>query len=143
MPLRPPFCSRLRRFSTNCWRRTRLTCAGPRANDADPPFSRTCAGAATTPFAGTPGGGARSAGNQRPRAYVPLAFAPGEAFQLRDDHREGRACPALPQPHAIRARLPRETQEIVFDADDRVFAFFRGAAGGAFTTINASHRKAI
>jgi hypothetical protein len=50
-------------------------------------------------------------------AYVPLSFAPGEAFQFdwrprgrraRRRHHcgEGRPCPALPQPHAVRARLP-------------------------------------
>ena len=55
-------------------------------------------------------------GSSTAAAYVPLSFAPGEAFQFgleprgrraerRDDHREDSPCPALPQPHAVRARL--------------------------------------
>jgi hypothetical protein len=55
------------------------------------------------------------------RFYVPLAFAPGEAYQFDWSHEvvvlercdEGGAYAALPQPHAVRARLSRETQ---FDA---------------------------
>ncbi len=49
-------------------------------------------------------------------AYVPLSFAPGEAYQFdwsheivvldgRDDDREGRAHASVPQPHAVRSRL--------------------------------------
>jgi hypothetical protein len=47
-------------------------------------------------------------------AYVPLSFAPGEAYQfdwspeialIGGDDPEGRACPALPQPDDVRARL--------------------------------------
>ena len=49
-------------------------------------------------------------------AYVPLTFSPGEAYQFdwshelaligrRDDDAEGGACPAVPQPNDVRARL--------------------------------------
>jgi hypothetical protein len=39
---------------------------------------------------------------------------------------------------------PRETQEMVFDAHERAFAFSRALAGGAFTTIYGRlPRKAI
>ena len=83
--------------------------------------------------------GARSAGASTAAAYVPLSFAPGEAYQFdwshevvllerRDGDREGCPCPALSQPHAVRADLsPASTQEMVFDAHDRAFALFKGA----------------
>src|SRR5437763_16944337 len=49
-------------------------------------------------------------------AFVPLSFAPGEAYQFDwsheivlingvDGHRQGGACPAVPQPHAVCAGL--------------------------------------
>jgi len=49
-------------------------------------------------------------------AYVPLSFAPGEAYQFDWSHEvvlingttvtvKVRACAAVPQPHAVRARL--------------------------------------
>jgi hypothetical protein len=66
-------------------------------------------------------------------AYVPLSFAPGKAYQFDWSHEvvygQGRACPAMSQPDAVRARLyyPRQTQEMVFDAHNRAFAFFKGA----------------
>src|SRR5262245_38236052 len=50
-------------------------------------------------------------------------------FGRRDGDREGGARAALPQPHAVRAAYPRETQEMVFDAHDRAFALFKGACG--------------
>jgi hypothetical protein len=71
-------------------------------------------------------------------AYVPLSFAPGEAFQFDWSHEivvlngvtmivkvaHVRLCHSrMP---FVRA-YPRETQEMVFDAHDRAFAFFRGA----------------
>src|ERR1700716_3278304 len=55
-------------------------------------------------------------GGSTAAAYVPLIFAPGEAYQFdwshevvllrRDGHREGCPCPALSQPHVVRAGLP-------------------------------------
>ncbi len=71
-------------------------------------------------------------------AYVPLSFAPGEAYQFDWSHEvvliDGttvivkvahiRLCHSrMP---LVRA-YPRESQEMVFDAHDRAFAFFKGA----------------
>jgi hypothetical protein len=69
---------------------------------------------------------------------VPLSFAPGEAYQFDWSHEivvvQG-ATTTLKVAHVrlchsrmlfVRA-YPRETQEMVFDAHDRAFAFFRGA----------------
>jgi transposase len=71
-------------------------------------------------------------------AFVPLSFAPGEAYQFDWSHEvvllDGvtvtlkvahmRLCHS--RMFFVRA-YPRETQEMVFDAHDRAFAFFRGA----------------
>ncbi len=70
--------------------------------------------------------------------YVPLTFAPGEAYQFDWSHdvvvMDGvtttvkvahvRLCHSRMM--LVRA-YPRETQEMVFDAHERAFAFFRGA----------------
>lgn len=71
-------------------------------------------------------------------AFVPLSFAPGEAFQFDWSHEivllngvttivkvaHVRLCHSrMP---FVRA-YPRESQEMVFDAHDRAFAFFKGA----------------
>jgi transposase len=71
-------------------------------------------------------------------AFVPLSFAPGEAYQFDWSHEvvlingttvivkvaHVRLCHSrMP---FVRA-YPRETQEMVFDAHDRAFAFFKGA----------------
>ena len=72
------------------------------------------------------------------QAYVPLTFAPGEAYQFDWSHEivllEGvtttvkvahvRLCHSRMM--FVRA-CPRETQEMVFDAHERAFAFFKGA----------------
>ncbi len=72
------------------------------------------------------------------QAYVPLTFAPGEAYQFDWSHEivvlsgvtvtlkvaHVRLCHS--RMFFVRA-YPRETQEMVFDAHDRAFAFFRGA----------------
>ena len=71
-------------------------------------------------------------------AYVPLSFAPGEAYQFDWSHEvvlingttvivkvaHVRLCHSRMM--FVRA-YPRETQEMVFDAHDRAFAFFKGA----------------
>jgi transposase len=71
-------------------------------------------------------------------AYVPLSFAPGEAYQFDWSHEiiviDGvtttvkvahvRLCHSRMM--FVRA-YPRETQEMVFDAHDKAFAFFDGA----------------
>ena len=71
-------------------------------------------------------------------AYIPLTFAPGEAYQFDWSHEvvllngttvivkvaHLRLCHS--RMFFVRA-YPRETQEMVFDAHDRAFAFFKGA----------------
>lgn len=75
----------------------------------------------------TPGGGARSA------AYVPLSFAPGEAYQFDWSHQVVLLSGTTVIVKVSHVRLchsrmlfvrayPRETQEMVFDAHDRAFA---------------------
>src|SRR3954454_18079171 len=71
-------------------------------------------------------------------AYVPLSFAPGEAYQFDWSHEVvliGGTTVTVKVAHVrlchsrmlfVRA-YPRETQEMVFDAHDRAFAFFKGA----------------
>ena len=71
-------------------------------------------------------------------AFVPLSFAPGEAYQFDWSHEIvliGGVTVTVKVAHVrlchsrmpfVRA-YPRETQEMVFDAHDRAFAFFRGA----------------
>jgi len=71
-------------------------------------------------------------------AYVPLSFAPGEAYQFDWSHEVVVMAGAVLTVKVAHVRLchsrmmfvrayPRETQEMVFDAHDRAFAFFRGA----------------
>jgi transposase len=71
-------------------------------------------------------------------AYVPLTFTPGEAYQFDWSHEivvmDGVttivkvAHVRLCHSRMMLARAyPRETQEMVFDAHERAFAFFRGA----------------
>jgi transposase len=70
-------------------------------------------------------------------AYVPLSFAPGEAFQFDWSHEVVVVNGATTIVKVAHVRLchsrmlfirayPRETQEMVFDAHDRAFAFFKG-----------------
>jgi transposase len=72
------------------------------------------------------------------QAYVPLTFAPGEAYQFDWSHEVVVLNGATMTVKAAHMRLchsrmlfvrayPRETQEMVFDAHDRAFAFFKGA----------------
>jgi transposase len=71
-------------------------------------------------------------------AYVPLIFAPGEAYQFDWSHEIVVLNGATVTVKVAHMRLchsrmlfarayPRETQEMVFDAHDRGFAFFKGA----------------
>jgi transposase len=71
-------------------------------------------------------------------AYVPLTFAPGEAYQFDWSHEVVVLNGVTVMVKAAHVRLchsrlpfvrvyPRETQEMVFDAHDRGFAFFKGA----------------
>ena len=71
-------------------------------------------------------------------AYVPLTFAPGEAYQFDWSHEivvMGGQTATVKVAHVrlchsrmlfVRA-YPRESQEMVFDAHERAFAFFKGA----------------
>jgi transposase len=71
-------------------------------------------------------------------AYVPLSFAPGEAYQFDWSHEVVVMNGATVVVKVAHVRLchsrmpfvrayPRESQEMVFDAHDRAFAFFKGA----------------
>ena len=80
----------------------------------------------------------RARGVSTAQAYVPLSFAPGEAYQFDWSHEVvliGGTTVTVKVAHVrlchsrmlfVRA-YPRETQEMVFDAHDRAFAFFKGA----------------
>jgi transposase len=70
-------------------------------------------------------------------AYVPLSFAPGEAYQFDWSHEVVLINGTTVTVKVAHVRLchsrmlfvrayPRETQEMVFDAHVRAFAFFRG-----------------
>jgi len=77
-------------------------------------------------------------GGATAEAYVPLSFAPGEAYQFDWSHEVvliGGTTVTVKVAHIrlchsrmlfVRA-YPRETQEMVFDAHIRAFAFFKGA----------------
>ena len=72
------------------------------------------------------------------QAFVPLSFAPGEAYQFDWSHEVVLINGVTVTVKVAHVRLchsrmlfvrayPRETQEMVFDAHDRAFAFFKGA----------------
>ena len=72
------------------------------------------------------------------QAFVPLSFEPGEAYQFDWSHEqiEFAGLPLTVKVAQVRlaySRMPfvrayfRETQEMVFDAHDRAFAFYGGA----------------
>src|SRR6201999_468289 len=71
-------------------------------------------------------------------AFVPLSFAPGEAYQFDWSHEVVLINGTTVTVKVAHVRLchsrmlfvrayPRETQEMVFDAHDRAFGFFKGA----------------
>jgi transposase len=73
-------------------------------------------------------------------AFVPLSFAPGEAYQFDWSHEVVVLGGATVTVRVAQVRLchsrmpfvrayPRETQEMLFDAHDRAFAFFKGGCG--------------
>jgi transposase len=81
---------------------------------------------------------AQERGETTAQAYVPLSFAPGEAYQFDWSHEIVLINGATVMVKVAHVRLchsrmlfarayPRETQEMVFDAHDRAFAFFKGA----------------
>jgi transposase len=83
-------------------------------------------------------GWARATQEASASAYVPLSFDPGEAYQFDWSHEvvvlDGVTTPvkvahvrlSYSRMPFVRA-YPRETQEMVFDAHDKAFAFFGGA----------------
>ncbi len=83
---------------------------------------------------------AKQHGQATAAAYVPLSFAPGEAYQFDWSHEVVLLNGVTVIVKAAHVRLchsrmlfvrvyPRETQEMVFDAHDRAFALFKGACG--------------
>src|SRR5436305_6331497 len=83
---------------------------------------------------------AKQHGQATAAAYVPLSFAPGEAFQFDWSHEVVLLSGVTVIVKVAHVRLchsrmlfvrvyPRETQEMVFDAHDRAFALFKGACG--------------
>ena len=71
-------------------------------------------------------------------AFVPLSFAPGEAYQFDWSHEVVLIAGTTVTVKVAQVRLchsrmlfvrayPRESQEMVFDAHDRAFAFYKGA----------------
>jgi transposase len=71
-------------------------------------------------------------------AYIPLVFAPGEAYQFDWSHEYVVLAGVTTKVKVAHVRLchsrmffvrayPRESQEMVFDAHDRAFRFFAGA----------------
>ena len=83
---------------------------------------------------------AKDRGQATAAAYVPLSFAPGEAYQFDWSHEVVLLNGATVIVKVAHVRLchsrmlfvrayPRETQEMVFDAHDRAFALFKGTCG--------------
>jgi transposase len=81
---------------------------------------------------------AKDRGQATAAAYVPLSFAPGEAYQFDWSHEIVLLSGVTVTVKVAHVRLchsrmlfvrayPRETQEMVFDAHDRAFAFLKGA----------------
>ena len=83
---------------------------------------------------------AKERGQATAAAYVPLSFAPGEAYQFDWSHEVVLLNGTTVIVKVAHVRLshsrmlfvrayPRETQEMVFDAHDRAFALFKGTCG--------------
>jgi transposase len=80
----------------------------------------------------------REHASQTAAAFVPLSFAPGEAYRFDWSHEIVVMSGVTVTVKVAHMRLchsrmmyfrayPRETQEMVFDAHERAFAFFKGA----------------
>jgi len=80
----------------------------------------------------------REHAGQTTAAFVPLSFTPGEAYQFDWSHEIVVMSGVTVTVKVAHVRLchsrmmffrayPRETQEMVFDAHERAFAFFKGA----------------
>lgn len=83
---------------------------------------------------------AREHASETAHAFVPLSFAPGEAYQFDWSHEIVLMNGVTMTVKVAHVRLchsrmfvarayPRETQEMVFDAHERAFALFKGACG--------------
>jgi len=83
---------------------------------------------------------AQERGQATAAAFVPLSFAPGEAYQFDWSHEVVLLNGVTVTVKVAHVRLchsrmlyvrayPRETQEMVFDAHDRAFALFKGTCG--------------
>src|SRR5437016_8102817 len=81
---------------------------------------------------------AKERGQATAAAYVPLSFAPGEAYQFDWSYEVVLLSGVTVTVKVAHVRLchsrmlfvrayPRESQEMVFDAHDRAFVFFKGA----------------
>src|ERR1700732_1590047 len=97
---------------------------------------------------------AKERGQSTAAAYVPLSFAPGEAYQFRWSPEVvllsgvgviGKAAHVrLCDSRMMFVRVyPRETQEMVFDAHDRAFAVFKGTCGRGIYDNMKSARETI
>ena len=87
-------------------------------------------------------------------AYVPMSFAPGEAYQFDWSHEVVLLSGVTVIVKVAHVRLchsrmlfvrayPRETQEMVFDAHDRAFALFKGTCGrGIYDNMKTAARFA-
>ena len=93
---------------------------------------------------------ARDHASETASAFVPLSFAPGEAYQFDWSHEivlmngvtmtvkvaHLRLCHSR---MFIARAYPRETQEMVFDAHERAFGFFKGAcARGVYDNMKTA-----
>jgi hypothetical protein len=85
-------------------------------------------------------------------AFVPLSFAPGEAYQFDWSHEVVLINGTTVTVKVAHVRLchsrmlfvrayPRETQEMVFDAHNRAFAFFKDHGDRAFDARNADRLR--
>jgi transposase len=83
---------------------------------------------------------AKERGQATAAAFVPLSFAPGDAYQFDWSHEVVLLSGITVTVKVAHVRLchsrmlfvrayPRETQEMVFDAHDRAFALFKGTCG--------------
>src|SRR6266478_4496126 len=99
---------------------------------------------------------AKQHGEATAAAYVPLSFAPGEAYQFDWSHEVVLLNGVTVIVKAAHVRLchsrmlfvrcyPRETQEMVFDAHDRAFALFKGtcARGRFYNVVDLVNRLEI
>jgi transposase len=92
----------------------------------------------------------RARGSGDGQGYVPLLFAPGEAYQFDWSHEVVVLAGVTTKVKVAHMRLchsrmvfvrayPRESQEMVFDAHERAFALFRGAcARGIYDNIKTA-----